>query len=135
MTDVYDKETRSHVMSSIRAKDTKPEKFVRSLLHQHGYRFRLHRRDLPGSPDVVLPKYNSVIFVHGCFWHQHPGCNLSKRPKSNIDYWHKKLARNVERDKENIAKLEENGWEVLVIWECETSKSKIILEKIKDFLK
>lgn len=134
MSDVYDAETRSYVMSQIRAKNTKPEKIVRSVLHRNGYRFRLHRDDLPGTPDIVLPKYNSVIFVHGCFWHQHKNCRLSKKPKSNTQYWHKKLDRNVERDQANIAELTQDSWRVLVIWECETMKEKTMVEKLNRFL-
>ncbi len=134
MTDVYDAETRSYVMSQVRAKNTKPEKIVRSILHRNGYRFRLHRGDLPGTPDIVLPKHNSIIFVHGCFWHQHKDCKLSKKPKSNTQYWYKKLDRNVERDKANIEKLTHDGWRVLVIWECEIKKGQAVLEKLNQFL-
>jgi DNA mismatch endonuclease (patch repair protein) len=92
---------------------------VRKLLHRLGFRFRLHRRDLPGKPDVVLPKWRAVVFVHGCFWHQHEGCTRSVRPTSNVPFWTKKLDRNVQRDRENFAELRSAGWKVFVAWECE----------------
>ncbi len=106
-------------MSRISGKNTKPELIVRKLLHRMGYRFRLHRKDLPGKPDIVLPRYRTVIFVHGCFWHGHPGCKRSKRPSTNIEFWNEKLDKNIRRDKENISALESSGWRVLVIWACE----------------
>lgn len=114
----------------------RPEMKVRKLTHSLGYRYRLHRKDLPGKPDLVFPKKKSVIFVHGCFWHQHgdPNCIDSRRPKSNTHYWDDKLARNVERDERNIARLKEDGWRVLVIWECETVKDEALKEKIVAFL-
>lgn len=108
-------------MRSIRKKDTKPEVRVRSALHQMGFRFRLHRRDLPGTPDIVLPRHRTVVLVHGCFWHQH-NCKLGrKQPKSNQAYWLPKLRRNKERDVANAAALREAGWQVAVVWECETT--------------
>lgn len=111
--------TRSEMMSRVRSKDTGPEKRVRSLLHALGYRFRLHRRDLPGSPDIVLPARKVAIFVHGCFWHGH-GCKRAGRlPKTNADFWAKKLAANLARDARNRSALENLGWKVLVVWECE----------------
>ena len=110
-------------MSHIRSKDTKPEKRLRSLLHRLGFRFRLHRKDLPGTPDIVLPKYRTVIFVHGCFWHQHPGCKKATLPRSNVEFWKNKLEKNIERDKEVEKKLIETGWNVIVIWECEIKKT------------
>ena len=106
-------------MSRIRGRDTKPELLVRSLLHRLGYRFRLHRRDLPGTPDIVLPKYQTVIFVHGCFWHRHPGCHYAYTPKSRVHFWKKKFAANVHRDAKTRRALEQAGWQVLVVWECE----------------
>jgi DNA mismatch endonuclease, patch repair protein len=109
-------------MSLIRGKNTKPELLVRSLLHRLGYRFRLHRSDLPGSPDIILPKYQVAIFVNGCFWHFHKKCINGKIPQTNVKYWHEKLIKNVERDKKNIAKLKRNGWRVLVVWECQAKK-------------
>ncbi|WP_245418739.1 DNA mismatch endonuclease Vsr [Mesorhizobium sp. WSM3864] len=107
-------------MGSIRSADTTPERTVRRILHRLGFRFRLHRRDLPGTPDLVLPKYRTVIFVHGCFWHQHAGCRFAKLPASNQEYWLPKLARNVQRDTDAKQKLQQAGWRVVEIWECET---------------
>lgn len=110
-------------MAKVRSSDTAPEVRVRKLLHSMGYRFRLHRRDLPGKPDIVLPKYKTVIFVNGCFWHGCPICRHAQaRPRTNADYWNKKLDRNMQRDQENYAALEASGWRVLVVWECETKK-------------
>lgn len=109
---------RSAIMRAIKGRDTKPERMVRSLLHRLGYRFRLQRRGLPGSPDIVLPSRRIAIFVHGCFWHRH-GCRRSLRqPKANAVYWNQKLARNAERDAENLAGLQRLGWRCVVIWEC-----------------
>lgn len=105
---------RSALMSRIKSKDTRPELFVRSLLHSLGYRFRLHRKDLPGCPDIVLPKYRKVVLVQGCFWHGHT-CRRASHPKSNADYWHAKIARNQARDARNIGLLTEQGWDVLQI--------------------
>ena len=116
-------EERSRIMSHIRSKDTKPENRLCSLLHRLGFRFRLHRKDLPGTPDIVLPKYRTVIFVHGCFWHQHPGCKKATLPRSNVEFWKNKLEKNIERDKEVEKKLIETGWNVIVIWECEIKKT------------
>lgn len=107
-------------MRRIRKKDTKPELVVRRIAHRMGYRFRLHRSNLPGTPDLVFPRLKKLVFVHGCFWHQH-GCRLgAKQPSSNQDYWLPKLIRNVERDRRATARLTQAGWDVLVIWECET---------------
>lgn len=122
--DSLTKERRSWNMSRIKSKDTKPELRVRSLLHRLGYRFRLHRKNLPGRPDIVLPKYKTAIFVHGCFWHRHEGCRFAYNPKSRMDFWRKKFEENQRRDKKNSTKLKELGWKVAVIWECETQNSK-----------
>lgn len=111
---------RSAVMSRIRSVNTRPELAVRKALHARGFRFRLQRRDLPGKPDIVLPKYRAVVFVHGCFWHQHPGCRLASWPKSRPEYWAPKLGRNVERDAAAAKALEALGWRYFVIWECDT---------------
>ena len=111
---------RSAQMRRIRKRDTKPELIVRRLVHALGLRFRLYRGDLPGTPDLVLPRHRSVIFVHGCFWHQHTGCRLARQPKTRLDYWIPKLARNVERDLHARTALEQAGWQCLVVWECET---------------
>ena len=123
MTDIVDRQTRSRMMASIKAKDTKPEKRVRKYLHATGLRFRLHTRGLPGSPDIVLPKFRTVIFVHGCYWHRHRDCRFAYTPKSNVEFWTAKFDENVSRDARNQRSLENLGWRVLVIWECETSDS------------
>lgn len=121
-------------MRRIRKTDTKPELVVRRLTHSIGYRYRLHRRDLPGTPDLVFPSRRKVIFVHGCFWHQHD-CKLGrKKPSTNTEYWHPKLARNVARDKESRRRLSELGWGVLVIWECETQAPSQLTARIQEFL-
>lgn len=116
--DIVDRETRSRMMANIRSKDTRAELTVRSLLHGHGYRFRVHRKDLPGSPDVCLPKYRLAIFVHGCFWHRHLGCPLTTTPANNAEKWVRKFKENVRRDKGAIRDLHQAGWRTLVIWEC-----------------
>jgi DNA mismatch endonuclease (patch repair protein) len=118
--DILSKKKRSWNMSRIKGTNTKPEKVVRSFLHRQGYRFVLHRRDLPGSPDVVLPKHKTVVFVHGCFWHRHEGCKFAYTPKTRRDFWEEKFRTNVERDVANTKKLEDLGWKVAVIWECQT---------------
>ncbi|MBX7221977.1 MAG: DNA mismatch endonuclease Vsr [Blastocatellia bacterium] len=110
---------RSQAMSKVRGKDTGIEKTVRSTLHRMGFRFRKNVSSLPGHPDIVLPKYQAVVFVHGCFWHQHPGCPKSRRPASNVDFWNSKLTANQVRDRRNIDDLEKTGWRVFIIWECE----------------
>lgn len=112
-------EQRSYNMSRIRSKDTKPEKIVRTLLHGMGYRFRLNRKDVFGHPDIVLPKYKAVIFVHGCFWHRHIGCKYSTTPASNVDFWQKKFIANIQRDSIVQHELREQGWRVIVVWQCE----------------
>lgn len=123
--DTIDAERRSWNMSRIRGKDTKPELIVRSALFKQGFRFRLHRRDLPGSPDIVLPKYKTVVLVHGCFWHRHENCRYAYMPKSRIDFWREKFEGTIERDKVNNAKLEDLGWLVVVVWECEVKDPEI----------
>lgn len=109
------------MMGRIQSRDTAPELAVRRLAHRLGYRFRLHRRDLPGSPDLVFPSRRKAVFVHGCFWHRHSGCRLAYEPKSNVDFWSAKFRKNVERDIRVKGELERMGWDVLVIWECETA--------------
>ena len=111
-------EKRSSIMSSVRNKNTKPEIYVRSMLHNNGLRFRLHRKDLPGSPDIVLPKFKTAIFVNGCFWHGHD-CPKGRRPASNQDFWNEKLDQNLRRDEVNYMALGGLGWRVIIIWECE----------------
>lgn len=111
---------RHEIMRSVRRTDTAPELAVRRMLHSLGLRFRLHRKDLPGTPDVVLPKFRTVVFVHGCFWHRHTGCQYATFPKSNRDFWFRKFEANIDRDRRNNEKLTELGWKILVVWECET---------------
>lgn len=123
---------RSWNMSRIRSRDTGPERRVRSCLHRLGFRFRLHRRDLPGKPDIVLPAYGTVVFVHGCFWHRHPGCRFAYMPKSRVDFWQAKFHRNVERHREVEAALLDLGWRVVVIWECETKSEEILNQRIEE---
>ena len=136
MPDTVSPARRSEIMSNIRAKGTKPEMAVRRITHAMGYRYRLHRRDLPGKPDLVFPSRRKVIFVHGCFWHQHPDptCKFARRPRSNQDYWIPKLERNVARDAEHRAQLSVSGWDVLVLWECEVAVGDSIAERIREFL-
>lgn len=119
MADVHEPEGRSYNMRQIKATDTKPEMIVRRFLHANGFRYRLHVKDLPGKPDLVLPKYNTVIFVHGCFWHAHEDCDYFKIPKTRAIWWKEKLYGNKERDENNIRRLKEMGWSVIVIWECD----------------
>ena len=126
MADIVDPVTRSVMMSRIRGKNTKPELTLRSLLHRQGFRFRLHGRELPGRPDIVFPRHKAVLFVHGCFWHQHPGCAAARMPKSRLDFWRPKLSGNVERDARKQAELEAMGWAVKVIWECETRSADVL---------
>lgn len=118
MTDIVDPAKRSRIMASIRGKNTKPELKVRHGLHQMGVRFRLHRRDLPGRPDLVFPKYKTALFVHGCFWHRHDSCGLAYTPSDNSRKWAEKFSANVERDKRQITLLQQAGWRVFIIWEC-----------------
>ena len=132
--DILTKEKRSWNMSRIRGKDTKPEVIVRSLLHKMGYRFRLHVKTLTGCPDIVLPKYKAVIFVHGCFWHRHPGCKYAYTPKSRQDFWTKKFQKTVERHEIVTRELEGQGWNTLVLWECETANTEKISRKLIDFI-
>jgi len=134
MTDVFTKEKRSWIMSRVKGRDTKPEILVRSFVHRMGFRFRVQRRDLPGNPDIVLPRHGKVILVHGCFWHGHKRCPRSKRPTTNKGFWNKKLDRNIERDKQFRRMLRSMGWKVLVVWQCETRKPEKLLGKLERFL-
>lgn len=120
--DIWSKEKRSKVMSRIRSKDTKPEKQLRSLLFKKGFRYRVHKKNLPGKPDITLPKYNTVIFVHGCFWHYHSECREGRIPDTNSKFWKNKLYKNVERDKKRQEELRNMGWNVIVVWECEVEQ-------------
>ena len=119
MADIKTKEERSQNMAAIRSKNTKPEMLVRKYLFSRGLRFRVQVRKLPGTPDIVLPKYNTVIFVNGCFWHGHEGCKYFRLPKSNIEFWKEKIERNIERDRESMQALLDLGWKVIRVWECE----------------
>lgn len=116
--DIFEKNVRSAIMAKVRSKNTNPEIIVRKILHDLGYRFRLHKDKLPGKPDVVLPKHKTVIFVHGCFWHGHK-CKRGQRPSTNVAFWDKKLSRNIARDKKNINDLKSLGWKCMVVWECQ----------------
>lgn len=121
-------------MSRIKGRDTWPEKKVRSILHKMGYRYQLHRKDLPGKPDITLVKYKTVIFIHGCFWHRHQGCKYCYTPKSNKEFWLDKFNKNIERDKKNTHALEQMGWQVLIIWECETRNDDNLIKKFRQEL-
>ena len=134
MADSLTPERRSANMSRIRSVNSKPEMVVRQMAHAMGFRFRLHRRDLPGKPDVVFPSRRKAIFVHGCFWHQHPDCREGRVPGSNQGYWVPKLGRNVERDRSEQAALASAGWELMVVWECETIDRKSLAARLQDFL-
>ena len=124
MSDNHTPQVRSYNMSRIRSNNTEPEETVRKFLFSKGFRYRKNDRRFPGKPDIVLPKYKTIVLVHGCFWHCHAGCSDYVQPKSNQDYWNKKLERNRIRDSENIIKLQTNGWRVIIVWECELKKSK-----------
>ena len=134
MTDVLTPEQRRRCMAAIRGRDTKPELLVRSIAHRLGYRFRLHRRDLPGRPDLVFPGRRKVVFVHGCFWHQHPGCRYATRPATRTEFWAAKLDGNRERDARVRRELEGMGWGVLVVWECETREPEAVGARLAAFL-
>jgi len=132
--DTISQAQRSELMSRIRSKDTKPELAVRSILHRLGYRFRLHRKDLPGRPDIVLPRHHKAVLVHGCFWHGHT-CRLASKPKSNTGYWSEKILKNKERDARNLNALKEAGWSVLELWECDVRKMDGLEEQLAAFMK
>lgn len=132
--DIVTRERRSSIMAQIRGRDTKPELAVRRAAHALGYRFRLHRRDLPGSPDMVFPARRKLVFVHGCYWHRHPGCRLAYTPKSNVTFWTAKFDRNVRRDEEAQARLIELGWDALTIWECQTTDDTRLKRLLREFL-
>ena len=136
MADIVDPETRSRMMAGIRGSNTKPEIALRKALHARGLRFRLHDKNLPGRPDIVLPKYRAVIFVNGCFWHRHEGCRYATMPATRSEFWKAKFRANVDRDKRNLNDLLEIGWRTLVVWECEL-KAMVACEvalSVKDWL-
>lgn len=136
MTDTLTSRQRSERMSRVRGKDTKPEMKVRRLVHAMGYRYRLHRRDLPGTPDLVFPARKKVLYVHGCYWHRHPdpACKLARLPKSRLEFWLPKLDANAERDRRNQEKIKDIGWRCLVVWECELKDEAFLQNKIQAFL-
>ncbi len=131
--DKFSKEKRSDIMSRVRGKDTKTEELVRKYLFNEGFRYRKNDKRYPGKPDIVLPRYKTVIFVHGCFWHQHPGCKAATIPVTNSEYWKSKFAKNIERDEREQNELKDAGWNVIVLWECEIStkeRQRYRLEKL-----
>jgi DNA mismatch endonuclease, patch repair protein len=121
-------------MARVQGYNTRPEVKIRSILHRMGYRFRLHRKDLPGRPDIVLPRYRTVVFVHGCFWHQHPGCPRAARPTTNTEFWNKKLDGNVQRDQRFLLELESLGWRALVIWGCQIKDEPTLQQLLAEFI-
>ena len=123
-------EQRSKNMAAIKSKNTKPEIKVRKVLHSMGYRFRLHSKNLPGSPDIVLPKYKTVIFVHGCFWHRHENCKYASTPKTRQEFWNKKFTENIKRDKLNQENLSSKGWKIIIVWECEIKDKDFDLNRL-----
>ncbi len=134
MTDVFSTEKRSWIMSQVRGQDTTPEIKVRSMIHRLGYRFRLHRKDLPGNPDLVFPSRKKIIFVHGCFWHGHNCSRGGRIPKANTDYWSNKLRRNIERDRRSQEALRSLGWEILIIWECDLKNPNKVISSVNRYL-
>lgn len=135
MVDVLTPELRRKCMQAIRSKNTKPELVVRSICHNLGYRFRLHRADLPGSPDIVFPKFKLCVFVHGCFWHRHPGCRFSTVPKTRYEFWMNKFNKNVERDARVAKALAELGWRVESVWECEIKDMDALIGRLNNILR
>lgn len=123
------------MMSGIRGKDTKPEMLVRRFLYAHGYRYRLHRKDLPGKPDIVLPRLKVCIFVHGCFWHHHSGCRFAVLPKSRPEFWEAKLLANADRDQRAVESLREAGWTTFIVWECELRRGEAVLQELLERLR
>ena len=134
MPEIVTTKRRSDIMRSVRQKNTAPEMVVRRIAHAIGGRYRLHRKDLPGRPDLVFPRLRLCIFVHGCFWHRHPGCRLATTPRSNVEFWQEKFARNVERDARKENELKIAGWNVEVVWECETRDPETLKERLRALL-
>lgn len=134
--DIYSKQKRTEIMSKISGKNSQPEIVIRKLIFMHGYRFRIHKKGIPGKPDIVFPKYKKVIFINGCFWHGHNGCKRSTLPASNTDFWKEKITNNKKRDKNNYTKLTKLGWEYLVVWQCTINKKNLpkLEKKILYFL-
>ncbi len=133
--DIFSPDKRSWIMSKVKGKDTKPEKLVRSILHKNGFRFRLHVKDLPGKPDIVLPRYRVVIFVHGCFWHGHEQCKRATLPKTRHDFWMEKIAKNKQRDQMHITDLENLSYRCLIIWQCEIKDQVALKLRLETFIK
>jgi DNA mismatch endonuclease (patch repair protein) len=134
MVDRLTPERRSHLMAQVRSRNTTPELAVRRLAYSLGYRFRLHRRDLPGCPDLVFPSRNAVVFVHGCFWHRHKGCSKSSMPSTHVEFWTAKFSQTIQRDKRVSEQLERQGWRVLVIWQCEIRDRETLTRRLQSFL-
>lgn len=134
MNDVFSRAKRSWIMSRVKNRDTAPELLVRLCIHNMGYRFRLHRKDLPGKPDIVLPRHNKLVFVHGCFWHGHRNCKRSKRPATRKRYWNAKIDGNIARYRKQQRKLRRMDWKVLTVWECETRSLEKLMKKLERFL-
>lgn len=136
MTDIFSKKKRSQIMSKITGKNTKPEIIIRKIAHSLGYRFRLHKKDLPGKPDIVFPKYKKVIFVNGCFWHGHKNCNRSKLPTTNKKFWKEKIEGNKKKDQSNYYQIKKIGWDYLIVWQCviKISNRNKLEKKIQKFL-
>jgi DNA mismatch endonuclease (patch repair protein) len=134
MVDHLSSTERSRNMSRVKGRDTKPERLVRSLIHRMGFRFSLHRKDLPGKPDIVLTRFGKVIFVHGCFWHGHPDCPRAARPSTNREFWNKKIKSNIVRDTRTLHQLREKGWEPHVVWQCETRDIARLTKRLSIFL-
>lgn len=132
--DKLNSEQRSRNMAQIKGTNTKPEKLVRSLLHSMGYRFRLHNKQIPGKPDIVLPRYKAVVFVHGCFWHGHERCKRATIPATRPEFWEKKISGNKERDKRTVAALEDLGYRCLIVWQCELKDVEALKHRLSDFL-
>jgi DNA mismatch endonuclease (patch repair protein) len=133
MADVHNKETRSYNMSRIRSKDTKPEMLVRRFLHKNGFRYRLHVKDMPGKPDIVLPKYKTVIFIHGCFWHGHEGCKKAALPETRKEWWETKIKKNCQNDEKSAEFLTTQNWNIISIWTCQLTK-KVVNETLTNLL-
>lgn len=134
MVDIFSKDKRSNIMSRVKGKNTKPELMVRTLLHKMGYRFRLHQKDLPGKPDIILKKYKTVIFVHGCYWHRHDCKRGQSLPSSNKEFWKKKFQGTIERDEKACKQLKDLGWNVGIVWQCELKNPDDLVEKLKNIL-
>lgn len=133
--DTVTREQRSEIMRRVRSRDTRPEMMVRRTLHRMGYRFRLHNGRLPGRPDLVLTRWKVVVFINGCFWHQHAGCPKAARPTTNEMFWNRKLDRNLARDQENVSELRKMGWRVLVLWECKIRDERWLQRRLQSFLR